>query len=235
VFSKSAQALLGGHVGTAETLTAPISDWVQRRVLLELRTTKFSPGMRRVPQATMKFFDQARLTQAWLAHDQYQLPLALPRPLPAPHQHGDFLIATDERREMALARATSATARPYKPEQCHRLGHAFQLMIAALLGDKETGDLALYLCCHYDRAWLCQRLHPRRRIGRIAVNLTRRIDHYLTGFDADARVERRLATVRILAVHVGKRALDREGGTDRAFGIVLVCNRITEQCHQPVA
>ena len=64
----------------------------------------------------MKFFDQARLTQARLAHDQYQVALALPRPLPAPHQHCDFLIAPDKRREMALARAASASARPYKPE-----------------------------------------------------------------------------------------------------------------------
>jgi hypothetical protein len=26
---------------------------------------------------------------------------ALPRPLPAPHQHGHFLVAADERRELA--------------------------------------------------------------------------------------------------------------------------------------
>jgi len=31
---------------------------------------------------------------ACFADDQYQLALALPRPLPAWHQHGDFLIAT---------------------------------------------------------------------------------------------------------------------------------------------
>ena len=183
----------------------------------------------------MKFFDQARLTQAWLAHDQYQLAIALPRPLPAPHQHGDFFFTTDERREMALACAASATARPYKPEQCHRLGHAFQFMGAALLGDKQTSDLALHPRCHHDRTWLCQRLHPRRSIRRIAVNLTRRIDHYRAGFDADARVERWLARTGILAVHLGERALDREGGPRRAFGVVFLRYRITEQCHQPVA
>jgi hypothetical protein len=72
--------------------------------------------MRRVPQATMKFFDQARLTQAWLAHDQYQLALALPGALPSPHQHRDLFLATDQRREMALPRAASATTRPHEPE-----------------------------------------------------------------------------------------------------------------------
>jgi hypothetical protein len=72
----------------------------------------------------MKFLDQPRFTQAGFAHDQDQLPLALP-PLPAPHQHGDFLVTTDQRREPALPRAPSATARPGEPEQRHRLWHAF--------------------------------------------------------------------------------------------------------------
>src|SRR5262245_22093228 len=108
---------------------------------------------------------------------------------------------------MSLTCATSATARPYKPEQCHRLWHAFQFMAAVLLGEKETGDLALHLGCHDDRAWLCQRLHPGRSVWRIAVNLARRIDHYGAGLDADARVERRLAGTSILAVHFSERVL----------------------------
>src|SRR5262249_18765653 len=53
------QALFAGHIRTAEPLTAPISDWVKRRALQELRTTKFSPGMRRFAQFRMKFLDQA--------------------------------------------------------------------------------------------------------------------------------------------------------------------------------
>ena len=182
----------------------------------------------------MKFLDQARFTEPGLADDQHQLPVALPRPLPAPHQHGDFLVTADERREMALARAASATAGSYKSEQRHRLWHAFQFMGAALLGDKETGDLALHLRCHDDRAWFCQRLHPRRGVGRIAVNLTRRIDHYRAGFDADARVERWLARTGILAVDLSERALDRERSPRCAFGVVFLRHRITEQRHQPI-
>ena len=67
----------------------------------------------------MKFLDQARLAQSRLADDQHQLAVALPRALPAPQQHRDFLLAPDERRQMALPRAASAAARPHEPEQRH--------------------------------------------------------------------------------------------------------------------
>jgi hypothetical protein len=53
------------------------------------------------------------------------LAITVARPLPAPHQQVDFFLTTDERREMALACATSTTARSYKPEKRYRLSHAF--------------------------------------------------------------------------------------------------------------
>jgi hypothetical protein len=64
----------------------------------------------------VQFLDQARLAQPRLADDQHQLPVALPRSLPLPHQYGEFLVAADERREMALPSPASATARPHEPE-----------------------------------------------------------------------------------------------------------------------
>jgi hypothetical protein len=64
----------------------------------------------------VKFFDKARFTQAWLADDQHHLALALPRALPASHQHGDFLIATHKRCEMTLPSTAPATACPHEPE-----------------------------------------------------------------------------------------------------------------------
>jgi hypothetical protein len=70
------------------------------------------------------------------AHNQNQLPIVLPCPLPAPHQHGDFLVATDERRKMPLSGAACSN----DPAQYHRLRHAFQVMAAALLGDEQAGD-----------------------------------------------------------------------------------------------
>jgi hypothetical protein len=64
----------------------------------------------------MEFLNEPRLADPRLADDQHQLAVALPRPLPAPHQHRDFLIATHQRRQTALPCATSAAARPHEPE-----------------------------------------------------------------------------------------------------------------------
>ena len=108
-------------------------------------------------------------------------------------------------------------------------------MAAALLGDKQAGDLTLDLRCHDNSAWLSQRLYPCRNVGRIAVNLARRIDHYRAYFNPNARIQRWLASSGILAVHLGERALDRERSPRRAFGVVLLCHRIAEQSHQTVA
>ena len=55
------------------------------------------------------------------ADDQHQWAIALPRPLPAPHQNRDFFLTPDERREMALSCVASATARTYKPKQHYQL------------------------------------------------------------------------------------------------------------------
>ena len=44
------------------------------------------------------------ISQSWLAHDHHQLTVALPRALPAPHQHRDLFLATHQGREMALPR-----------------------------------------------------------------------------------------------------------------------------------
>jgi hypothetical protein len=71
--------------------------------------------------------------------------------------------------------------------QNDRIRHALEFVAAAILGDEQARDLPLYPRCHYDRTWLRQRLHPRRYVGRIAINLARRIDHYRTDFNADAR------------------------------------------------
>src|SRR6516165_112414 len=117
---------------------------MQWRVLQNLRATPLDPRMRCFANPDKKFLDLARLAEPRFAHDVHQLPIATPSAVPASHKYRYFLVATDKRRAMALARATSATARPYQPEQRHRLRHAFQFMGAALLGDEQTGDLALH-------------------------------------------------------------------------------------------
>src|SRR6516162_7137080 len=101
-------------------------------------------------------------------------------------------------------------------------------MAAAFFNDEQTGDLVLYPRRHYDRAWLRHRLHPRRNVRRIAVNLARRIDHDRAGLNPDARAKRWLASITIFAVHLDERPLDRERSPSRAFGVVLLRHRITE-------
>jgi hypothetical protein len=54
---------------------------------------------------------------------------------------------------------------------------ALKFMAAAFLNDKQTGDLLLHPRRHYDRAWFRLRLHPRRNVRCVTVNLARRIDH----------------------------------------------------------
>jgi hypothetical protein len=105
--------------------------------------------VRYIAQPGTKLLDQARLTKAWFADNHYQLPVALPRALPAPHQHAEFFFAAYEQRQMALSDAASAATRPDDPEQRHRLGHAFEFMSAAFLGDEQPSDLALHPRCQY--------------------------------------------------------------------------------------
>ena len=59
-----------------------------------------------------------------------------------PVGHGDFLLATDERREMALPGAASAAACPTDSVKRHRRRHALQFVVTKLLGLRNTRYLA---------------------------------------------------------------------------------------------
>jgi hypothetical protein len=182
---------------------------VQWRVLQELRAAPFEPGVRGVTQPTMKFFNQTRLAEPRLADDQHKLSLAVPRPLPAPHQHRHFLLATDEGRKLTQPGAASAAACPDEPEQRHWLGHSFQLTAAAFFDDEEAGDLALHLRGNQNCAGLRQGLHPCGGVGHVSVDLPRSIHHHGPGFKADAGLKFRLSDSSTLAVQVGESPLDR--------------------------
>jgi hypothetical protein len=128
------------------------------------------------------------------------LAVARSRPLPAPHQHRHLFVATDEARKLTHAGAAFAAACPDEPEQCHWLGHSFQLMAATFFDDEETGDLALHLRRNQYRAGFRQGLHSCRSVGHVAVDLARHIHHHGAGFEADASLEFRLSDTGILAV-----------------------------------
>ena len=92
----------------------------------------------------------------------------LDAPLPAPHQHGDFFLTANKRREMTLARPAAATARSDDPVQSHRLRYASEPMAP---GDEQARELALHSRSHYHRSRLCQRLRSRRDVRQVAVRL----------------------------------------------------------------
>ena len=71
-----------------------------------------------------------------------KLALASHRPLPAPSQEVEFLLAPDERGQGAGAQAPAA-ARAHDPKQRRRLRRAFQRMRAAFVGDEEPCHLTL--------------------------------------------------------------------------------------------
>ena len=108
-------------------------------------------------------------------------------------------------------------------------------MRAAVLGDEQSGDLALHPCGDEDRTGFGQRLNPRGDVRGVAINLAGRIHHHRTGFQPDASDKLRFAGDRVLAVEFCERALDCERRAHGAFSVVLLRDRIAKQCHQPVA
>ncbi len=89
-----------------------------------------------VGETGVKLLDQARFAQARLAGDHHQLAVALPHPFPAPQQQRHFVVAAEERREIALPGAASATAGAHELKQHRRLGHALECVLAAIFGDE---------------------------------------------------------------------------------------------------
>src|SRR5271157_2165300 len=91
------EALFGRSI-QAKTLPAPFGDWMQRRILQELRGAPFDPGVRRLREPRMELLDETRLAKAGLAYDQHELALAYASALPAARQQDQFLLAADKRR-----------------------------------------------------------------------------------------------------------------------------------------
>jgi hypothetical protein len=105
-------------------------------------------------------------------------------------------------------------------------------MRAAIFCDEQAGHL---ISRDHDRPRLGQRLHARGDIGRIAKDFSGLIHDHRPALDPDAGDELRLARTGVLAFEFGERAVNGERGANRAFGIVLLRDRVSEQSHQPVA
>ena len=228
------QALVGGQV-RAEAVPAPFGDRMQRRILQQLRRRPLDPGVRRLAKAGVKLLHQPGLAQARLADDQRELALAFVCALPAPGEKIELLLTPDERRQRTRAAAPAAAACAHHPIERHGRRHPLELVLAAVLRDKQPGGLALHGRGDEDRARLGGALDPRGDIRRIAEHFARCVDHHLPGIKADPRGKLGRAFAGVSGVDFDKRALDRERRTHRALGIVLLRVRIAEQRHQPVA
>ena len=104
------EALFAWHI-RAEALAAPFGDRVQRRILQELRRRQFDKGVWRLAKRRAKLLDQTRLADAGFADNERELARAIARPLPAPAQEVELLLAPDERGERPRARCASRRSR----------------------------------------------------------------------------------------------------------------------------
>ena len=208
---------------------------MQRGVLQQLRGRPLDPGVRRLRQPGAELLDQPRFAEARLADDQRELPLAAARALPAAREQVEFLGAADQRRRRARAAAPPAAAGAHDAVELRLFGHAFQLMLALVLGDEQARDLPVHGPRDPDFAGRRGALHARGDVGRLAVHLAGGVDHDPPAVEPDARGKFGRAGRGVARVEVDQRALDRERRAHGALAVVLLRLRIAEQRHQPVA
>ncbi len=173
--------------------------------------------MRRLAEAAVKLPHKPRLAQAGLTDDQRELALALAGAIPAPGEKIELLLAPDEGGENARPATPAAAARAHDAIERHRRRQPLELVLAAVLRDKQPGGLPVDGGCDEDRARLCGALDPRGDIWRVAEHFAGRVDYHLPGIKADPRRKLRGAFVGVSGVDFDKRALDRERGAHRAL------------------
>src|ERR1700722_12196825 len=157
-----------------------------------------------------KLLDQPRLAEAGLADDQRELPLAAARALPAAHKDVEFLGAADQRRRRARAASPAAAAGAHDAVEVRLLSHAFQFMLALVLGDEQARDLPVHAARDPYFSGRGGALHTRSDVGRLAEHLACGIDHDAPALQPDAGGEFRRAGPGVVRVEVDERPLDRE-------------------------
>src|SRR5271168_1383826 len=145
----------------------------------------------REPRA--KLLDQPRFAEAGLADDQRELPLAAARALPPARQDVEFLPAAHQRGRRARAASPAAAAGAHDAVDLRFLSHAFQFMLALVLGDEQARDLPVHAARDPYFSGRGGALHARSDVGRLAVHLACGIDHYAPALQPDAGGEFRRA------------------------------------------
>ena len=180
------QTPLRRYLRTPEPGAAPFDDWVQRRVLQELRRTPFDPGARGFAKPGVKLFDQPGLADAGLAADQDELSFARTSALPAPGENSEVLLAADKGRGNPGALPAASAAYAQDAIERHWRRYALELMRAPVLRNEKPGHLPLNRRSDQHGARLGHRLNTRGDIGRLAEHFARRVDDYGAAFKADA-------------------------------------------------
>ena len=237
------QALGGTFVATpAQALLEYLGHGVKRGILGELLAGAFDPQVRFISELRAELLDQARLADARLPHHQHQLALTLARPLPAAKEQVEVIFAPHEGRQAAPRGPVRAPAHHGgldDPIELERMLNPFKLLGTAILDHEPARDQLLHRGGNHHRVGLRGRLDPRGDVGCIAEDLgpfTAALAHdHRAGLDSDPH--RKLHPVFTGQPSVQRRDLvdDRQPGTHRARGVVLVRLRPAEVHHQPVA
>ena len=216
------EALVRRNLRPAEPEPSPLGERMQRRVLQQLRGGPLDPGVRRLAEPGAKLLDEPRLAEARLADDLDELAFAAARPLEAPHQERQVVLAADERRERARPAASSGAARAHNSVERDRRRHALERMRALVLGDEEARDLPLHGGGDEDLSRFGEALGARGDVRRFAEHFARGVDHDQPRIETDAGCERRQAPARVPGVERLDCGQDGERGARRPLGVVLL-------------
>src|SRR5262249_8696517 len=144
---------------------------IECAVLAVRRAKKSLAEMRFATDALFQCCRDARLAEAGLAGDQYDLAVARLGALPAPHQQVDFLRAPDEwaqRRAPQGLESAGDDARTQYPPGWHRCGNALDFNRTEITILEQITDQPAGVRGDDDRVGLGERLQPGGEVGGFA-------------------------------------------------------------------
>jgi hypothetical protein len=120
----------------------------------------------------------------------------------------------------------------------NRFRHAFERLRPAIFDHEQTGYELKHRVGYQGCVRRGGRLHARRDVGHVTECLDPLIPlmhHHLPGMNADPHGDLKLVMSARRAVSFGNSVEDRETGTDRTLGVIVMRLRISEERHHPIA
>ena len=146
-------------------------DRVERAVRVVGGAEMAQREVRLVCQLLAKGVHQPRLADARLTRDQDHLAVAVLGPAPALHEHGQLVLASDQRRDaMPMEGLEAAIGRAFapNPERGDRLWEALDPGRTEVGQLEQTADEAPGRLADHDAAGRGQRLQPGGKVRRLA-------------------------------------------------------------------